>query len=582
MKAAGADWYICYTCDPHGSEYINAHYREREFLTGFTGSAGTVLIGMDKALLWADGRYHVQAEKETEGSGITVMRMGDPGVDELDEYVRKNVSAGEKIYLYGRLVNAKDGRKLAKAAADAGASLRIGQDLVSAIWTDRPADSAREIRLLPEELRGASCRERLAGIREAMKKAGADTHILSSLDDQMWLFNIRGADIEYCPVAYAYTVIKEDSVILYVKEDAVTEELSDYAWDENIVLRYYEDFFNDLKEQDPSSKVLISPEYTDYLTVRLLEHSSAKLIEAVNPSEKLKAVKTEKEIELIKESYLKDSAVLTSFLKYVKENAGKTPSDEKLLADKLDGMREAMPCCNGLSFSTISAFGPNAAMMHYEATEEDHAAIGENGFYLVDSGGQYEGGTTDVTRTLAIGDVSAELKRDFTRVAAGCLALQNAVFLHGGTGRNLDVLARGPVWELLKDYKCGTGHGIGYMLNVHEGPQGIRWKPLENEAVLEPGMLVSDEPGIYVEGSHGIRTENILLCVEKEKNGDGEFLAFEPLTWVPIDLDAIDVAALEPKERKQLNEYHAEVCKRLSPLMNEEEREWLKKATREV
>ena len=585
LKEYEAQWYLSATADPHNSEYINDHYKEREFLSGFTGSAGTLLVGDDIALLWTDGRYFVQAVEELMDTGVILMREGDAGVPDIYEYLENNIPSGDVLLADGKLISCKMGRRIRECLKSVGASLKVGKNLVDDIWTERPEDSANDIRLLPTELYGQEFKEKITNFRDAIAAKGAVASIISGLDEQMWLFNLRGSDILYNPVAYAYTVVTDTGVSLYVKERAVSDALCRYAEDEDITLKAYEDFYKDLPLLKFMGKVLIDPDKTNYLICRILERSGTELIESRSPLDEAKAVKTPKEIGLLKDAYLKDSAALTRFLKYVKESAVKDNTDEYSLGLRLDSMRAQIKGFNDLSFTTISAFGPNAAMMHYEAPEEGSAKVAGNGFYLVDSGAQYDGGTTDVTRTLVIGNIEDVSKKHFTRVVAGMLALQNAVFLKGCGGRNLDILARGPVWEMEMDYKCGTGHGVGYMLNVHEGPAAIRWKqkPVSSDYPLEPGMLMSDEPGVYIAERYGIRIENILLCVRRTENGDGEFLAFEPLTWVPIDRDAIKKEYLEPKELKQLNEYHAKVREKLMPFMeNEDERAWLIKATAEI
>ncbi len=583
LKENEAQWYLCDTADPHNSEYINPHYREREYLSGFTGSAGSLLVGLEGAYLWTDGRYFVQAEEELLDTGIILMREDDAGVLNIYEFIEEQFASGDILLADGRLISCKRGRKLRKVLKSIGAGLKIGKNLVDKIWEDRPQDSSAEIRVLPAELYGQDYSEKLSDFRDSIAMKGAVGAVISGLDEQMWLFNLRGSDISCNPVAYAYTVVTDIGVSLYIKERALDDELCRYAREKDITLKAYEDFYKDLPLLCFNGSVLIDPDKTNYLLCRLLEKSGVDIIECRSPLDEAKAVKTPKEIALIRDVYLKDSAVLTRFLKYVKEKAVSDKTDEYTLALRLDSMRAQIKGFTDLSFATISAFGPDAAMMHYEAGEEGSAKICEGNFYLVDSGGQYDGGTTDVTRTLAIGGVSDTAKKHFTRVAAGMLALQNAVFLKGCGGRNLDILAREPLWELDIDYKCGTGHGIGYMLNVHEGPAAVRWrmKPESSDYPLEPGMLMSDEPGVYIAGKYGIRIENILLCIHKTENSDGEFLAFEPLTYVPIDLDAIDPGYLEPKELRWLNEYHSKVRDKLMPFMeSDEERAWLEKATR--
>ncbi len=582
LKECGAQWYLCTSEDPHGSEYVNSCYHDREYYSGFTGSAGTLLVGIYEARLWTDGRYFVQAEAELAGSGILLMRMGDAGVPTLKEYLEEVLGEGELLLLDGRRISAAKGRELAAVIKGAGAKIMIGCDPAWHLWTDRPKDSAEEIRVLPEKLAGKCVAEKLADYRDALAQAGAVAAVITALDEQMWLFNLRGGDVACNPVAYAYSVITQYGVSLYVKEEAVTDALCDYAEREGITLKEYGEFYRDLPKLRFDGAVLLDTERTNYLILRMLKRSGIDIVEAISPILAAKAVKNKTELARMEKVYLEDSAVLTRFLYRVKTRAGKEAMDEYALAEELDAMRLAQDDCYELSFPTISAFGPNAAMMHYEATKEQFAPLSGNGFYLVDSGGQYEGGTTDVTRTLLLGEVPEEQKLQFTRVVAGMLALQNAVFLKGCSGRNLDILARGPVWELKRDYKCGTGHGVGYMLNVHEGPAAIRWKRTEASAdtPLEAGMILSDEPGVYVEGSHGIRIENILKVVELEENGDGSFMGFAPLTLVPVDTDAIDPSALQPKEKEWLNDYHREVREKLLPFMQgTEEQDWLVRVT---
>ncbi len=579
-----ANWYLCVTADPHSSEYINDHYKVREFLSGFTGSNGDLLVGPKGAWLWTDGRYFVQAAAELEGSGITLMKSGEEAVPTLQDFIRENVLEGDVLMFDGRLIGARLGCEIRDILKKKGAFLLAGSDPADVIWTERPADSAGKIKVLGEELCGEAYREKLKRVREELDRNNCDMHILSSLDDQMWLFNIRGNDIEYNPVAYAYTVIDREETRLYVKEAALSDDMVELEADTDIMLYPYDIFYRDLCSMAGGARVLIDPEYTNYLTLRLLEKSGAKPVFGSNPTQLMKAVKNERECELMRQIYIRDSAILTKFLRYMKTEGLRMGISEKEAADKLDEMRLKDEFCDDLSFTTISACGANAAMMHYEAAEKGSASLSEDKVYLVDSGGQYAGGTTDVTRTLIPADADDTLKLHFTKVCAGMLALQNSVFLRGVSGRNLDIMAREPLWELGIDYKCGTGHGVGYMLNVHEGPQSIRPRKREGETetAIVPGMVVSDEPGVYIEGKYGIRTENILLCVSKTKNGDGEFLCFEPLTYVPIDLDGIDIRCMSEKERKQLNAYHRAVREKLMPYMNEEEKIWLNEATGEV
>ncbi len=586
MKENGISACLFKTQDPHASEYISDHYKEREYFSGFTGSNGDLLVGLDRAWLWTDGRYFVQAKKELDGSGILLMRTGQAGVPELLDAITDTVNTGDTVAVNGKLIGATFGKDLYNRLAKRGVTLRTDFEIPSFLWNDRKEDPSGAIRILPEELCGESVVSKIGKIRTHMRKEGADAYILSKLDDQMWLFNIRGCDIAFNPVAYAYTYISDDSVYLFLKNTSVTKEIVTYLNSSGVTVLAYDEFYDFLHKT--ASKVagdkafLIDPANTNYEILTIL--SGQKLIFERNITEDEKARKNPTEIRYMKEVYKKDSAVLARFLHDVKVTHGKTPMTEVTLQEDLDHRRSEIPGFFDLSFTTISAFGPNAAMMHYEATKEDHSEIGSDGLYLVDSGGQYDGGTTDVTRTLILGNVSEEIKRQFTRVVIGMLHLQNAVFLKGCTGRNLDILAREPLWKTYMDYKCGTGHGIGYMLNVHEGPHNIRWKYTRgaSEAVLLPGMIVSDEPGVYVAGSHGIRIENILLCKEGPVNDDGTFLYFEPLTWVPIDLDGIVLDEMTSADREMLNSYHQKVFETISPYLSKEDEEWLRQATRAI
>jgi Xaa-Pro aminopeptidase len=416
-----------------------------------------------------------------------------------------------------------------------------------------------------------------------MKKKNCGRYVLSKLDDIMWLLNIRGGDIECNPVALSYFVLTSDAAFLFIREREVTDALKDHLAKYSVTLRPYEEAGKFLAAYSGSGKTLfdgLDTSYSFYNTIK----SRSEYVDAMNPTSIRKAVKNPTELENIRRVYIEDSATLTKFIFWLKKNAGKTPLTEYSAAMRLDGMRAKIKGFMDLSFPTISAYNANAAMMHYEATENDCADIKAEGMLLVDSGGQYLGGTTDVTRTIVLGKISDETKKHFTKVAIGMLNLANTHFLYGCSGRNVDIMAREPLWELGIDYKCGTGHGIGYILNVHEGPQNIRWHYNidQPEATLEEGMIVSDEPGVYLEGKYGIRTENILEIKKGIKNGDGQFMHFDMLTYVPIDKDAIDVSVMEDKDIERLNAYHKAVYEKLHPFMSGEDEEMLKAATAPV
>ena len=583
MDEVQADYFLCVTGDPHGSEYIADHYKTREYLSGFTGSNGTLLVGKKDAYLWTDGRYFVQAEKELEGSGIKLMRDGDEGVPKPAAFIKEKLKAGDHLHTDGRVLSSGFGMEIADAIKKKRVMFITDTDLAGDIWEKRPEDSARPIRILPDKLTGRNTEDKIQKLSVKIKDAGAASHVITSLEEQMWLFNLRGDDIKCTPVAYSYTVINGKDVYLYLKKEAISKKLLTYLEQMEICVKPYEIFYEDLERMQLKAPILIDPSSLNFRIYQILR-MKGKLTEAVGPVTRLKSVKNSIEIKHLKDIYIKDSLVLARFLRFIKENAAKKKINEYEAALMLDRMRAGIKGFNGLSFPTISAFGANAAMMHYEAPKEDSAVIKEGSLYLVDSGGQYDGGTTDVTRTLFIGDVNRKQKRHFTRVVIAMLRLQNAIFLKGCTGENLDVIAREPIWQMGMDYKCGTGHGVGYMLGVHEGPAAIRWRMNAKKAAepILPGMTLSNEPGVYVAGSHGIRIENIELCEEIETNEDGTFLHFVPLTYVPIDLDGILKDEMQPADIEMLNNYHAAVCDKLMPFMEGDDVMWLKEATRAI
>lgn len=583
MKEAGIDYYIVPTADYHNSEYVNDYFKMREFLSGFTGSAGTLVVSGKEAGLWTDGRYFVQAESELGGSGIVLYKMQEENVPTIKEYLEKNVSEGQTVGFDGRVVDAFFGKELEEAFAGKNVTLAYDKDIAAQLWQDRPAMPVSRVWIVSGENCGMSVSEKLAKVREKMAEEKAAHLLLSKLDDIMWLYNIRANDVECNPVALSYTFLSKEKAVLFIQPGALTEEVRVYLKENNVVCEDYDTITEYLKNCEIAGKVWCSGADISYMLYKLVQ-GRAELVDQSNPTELMKAVKNPVELRQIRECYLRDSVALTKFLFWMKENAGKVPMDELGVAAKLDGMRAGIPGFLELSFPTISAYKSNAAMAHYSATKEHFSRIEADGFYLVDSGGQYEGGTTDVTRTIALGAITDEMKLHFTKVACAMLRMADARFLYGCTGRNLDIIAREPLWECGLDYKHGTGHGIGYILNVHEGPHSLRWqyRPEVPETKLEEGMIVSDEPGMYVQDSHGIRTENIVEVVKEDKNEYGQFMGFRHLTYVPIDLDAIDTQYMEPSDIRKLNAYHESVCQKLAPYFEGEALEMLKKATRAV
>lgn len=584
LKQAGIDYYIVPTADYHNSEYVNDYFKMREFLSGFTGSAGTLAVSGKEAGLWTDGRYFVQAERELEGSGIVLYRMDEEGVPTVEEYLEKNMCGGQTIGFDGRVVSAFFGKKLEKIAADKNGKLSYDKDVAAQLWQDRPPLPVSQVWGIPEGSCGMGVQDKLAKVRGKMKEEGAAHLLISKLDDIMWLYNIRGNDVENNPVALSYTFVSMDGAVLFLQYEALTGEARAHLAQGGVICRDYSSVVEYLQNCPLDGKVWCASHDINYMLYKLMQQRT-ELVDKENPTELMKAVKTPVELANIRKCYLEDSVVLTKFLFWMKENAGRVLMDELGAARKLDAMRAKIPGFLDLSFETISAYKSNAAMAHYSATEEHSDAIVADGFYLVDSGGQYRGGTTDVTRTIALGGITDEMKMHFTKVVCSMLRLADAKFLYGCTGRNLDIIARQPLWDCGMDYKHGTGHGIGYILNVHEGPHRISWQyrpELGGETVLEEGMIVSDEPGMYVQDSHGIRTENILEVVKEDKNEYGQFMGFRHLTYVPIDLDAVDTKYMEPSDIRKLNAYHEEVYTRLAPYFAGEELEKLKNVTKSL
>ncbi|MCR5799598.1 MAG: aminopeptidase P family protein [Lachnospiraceae bacterium] len=604
MKKEGTDWYLVPTADYHNSEYVAPYFKCREFLSGFTGSNGTLLVSADEALLWTDGRYFVQAAMQLGGTGIKLMRMGESNVPKVKEYLKEHISQGETLGFDGRVCNVSYIDGILSEIGN-GVNVKYDLDLCSGIWEDRPDMPCSKAYVIGTEFTGESYLVKIAHVREMMAEKKCQYLFLSKLDDIMWLFNMRGEDVEYNPVVLSFAFISKDDCYLFIQNDAVTEEFALYAKINNIVLMDYNEVYSFLEDnfrEDKNFNTVDSVEpnlWADLYSVNycayFLLKGKTNIINAPNPTTRLKSVKNATEIDNMRHFFLQDSVAVCRFLYYIdkrktalerSQSGGRYLKDEKsnIISEKMaeayiDEMRSAIPGFKGLSFHTISAYGPNAAMMHYEAGEDGGSLLQHKGFLLVDSGGQYIGATTDVTRTIVLGELTDEQKRDFTLVCKGMLNLQNTVFLKGCTGRNLDIIARGPLWSVGMDYKCGTGHGVGCFLSVHEGPQSIRWRFIQgdSEAELESGMTITDEPGVYREGQYGIRTENTLLVIDVATTEDGSFLGFEPLTFVPIDMRAIDPAYLDEKDVKQLMAYQYEVYEKISPFLEEDERAWLKK-----
>ncbi len=584
MKSSGIDIYIVPTSDFHDSEYVSPHFMVRRFLSGFTGSAGTLVVSADEAALFTDGRYFIQAETQLSGSGIKLMKSGEPNVPTVKKYVGDLLGKGGTIGFDGRVVTGATGEDYKKIAAEKGGKIICGIDLADKIWTERPALEHTEIFLLDEKYSGKSTAEKLAEVRGKLAEKNADVHIITTLDDISWLFNIRANDIECCPMVLSYAAVTSENAYLFVDEKACGGIVRDYILKNGAEILPYNNIY-EYAEKLSDKRVLINTKRANYRLVQLLD--KCEIISEANPSSLLKAIKNPVEIENIRKAHLMDGIAVTKFMYWLKSNAGKTTITESEAGAYIDSLRKEIggESFIGVSFDTISAYGANAAMMHYSAETGNNAVLKPEGLLLVDSGGHYLEGTTDITRTFALGEITDEMRSHFTVTLRAMLNLAAAKFMYGCTGENLDILARGPMWEKGLDYRCGTGHGVGYLLSVHESPNSFRWRlrdDLPRTAVLEDGMVTTDEPGVYIEGSHGIRIENELLCRKAESCEYGQIMEFETLTYAPIDLDCIDEKQLEQRDKDRLNAYHRMVFEKLSPHLNGAELDFLKNYTREI
>ena len=571
MKKHKVDAYIVTSSDYHQSEYIGGYFQGREYLSGFTGSAGILVIFNDEACLWTDGRYHIQAENQLKGSEIKLFKQGNTGVPTYKEYIVSKLAENSKIGIDAKILLSSDVNEILSKKK----FKIVDFDLLAEVWKKRPALAAEKIFILEDKYTGKSYKEKVKEIRASLKEKNADYNIISSLDDIAWIYNFRGDDVQHNPVALSFTVISEKKASLYIDENKLNKEAEKYFKDNKVEVKGYFEFFEDIKKL--KGNILVDFNKTSYAIYEAITKNN--LINVMNPSTYLKAHKNETEIANTKDIHVQDGVAIVKFMYWLKNNYKKGNITEFSAEEKINSLREKIEGYIDLSFHTISAFGKNAAMMHYSAPEKNSTKI-EDGVYLLDSGGTYLKGTTDITRTFFLGKVGKQEKIDNTLVLKGMLALSRAKFLFGATGTNLDILARQFLWNVGIDYKCGTGHGVGHILNVHEGPHGIRFQ--YNPQRLEVGMIVTNEPGAYIEGSHGIRIENELLVKEACETEHGQFLEFETITYAPIDLDGIVKSLLTKEEKEQLNTYHKEVYEKLKPYLTKTEQAFLKEYTKEI
>lgn len=589
MKELGIDAYLVPTADFHESEYVGEFFKCRHFLTGFNGTAGTAVITMDKAGLWTDGRYFVQAEEQLSGSEIKLYRMGEPEFPTLDEFLEEELPVDGCLGFDGRVVNSELGYGLQNLLQEKNVTINCSKDLVGEIWTSRPAMSCEPIGSLDVKYAGKSTVEKLSDLRDAMKKNKAQIHLMTALDEIAWLFNLRGNDIVNNPVFLSYALITQDEAYLYVQKEAIKEdtkmgkEVCAALAEAKVQVKEYAEFLQDVAALK-NEKILLERKKASFAVCESID-ASCRIIDEMNPCATMKAVKNATEIENMRKAHLKDGIAVTKFMYWLKHTIGTCDMTEMTAAHKIEELRAEQGNYIEPSFVTIAAYKENAAMCHYHPSDEVCKKLKPEGLLLVDSGGQYLEGTTDITRTYALGPLTEKEKEYYTIVAAAMLKVSTMKFLHGCRGINLDYTIREAFWKRGLDFAHGTGHGVGYLSNVHERPNGLRWKVVperQDSAVIEPGMICSDEPGLYFAGDFGTRTENLILCVEDEKNEYGQFLKFEFLTKAPIDLEALDTRFMDDADIERLNTYHKDVYETISPYMNDEEKEWLKHVTREI
>lgn len=582
MAEKGIDAYVVPTADFHQSEYVGEHFKARKYITGFSGSYGTAVICQDDAGLWTDGRYFFQATNELEGSGVRLMKMFVGDTPSVTEYLADKIPEGGKVGFDGRVLSMDEGKEYEDALSPKNISIDYEEDLIDQIWKDRPPLSDKPAFFLEEKYSGESSAHKLERVRKIMKDNGATVHIIASLDDTGWLLNVRGDDIDFFPLLLSYSIVRMDGVDLYVDETKLNDRILEEFKKVNVTLHPYNDIYEDIKKLDASETALIDPMKMNYA---LYKNIPCKIAEAANPTILMKAMKNDVELENIKEAHIKDGIAITKFMYWIKTRYDKEDITELSSADKLTSLRAAQEGYIRDSFEPLCAFADHAAMMHYSPSKETDVVLKEGAMFLNDTGGGYYEGSTDITRTFILGSIDQDMKKYFTAVVRAMMNLSRANFLYGCHGYNLDVLVRQPIWDLNIDFQCGSGHGVGYLGNVHEPPTGFRWYvvPSKNEHhQLEEGMVITDEPGIYEDGKFGIRIENEFIVRKGELNKYGQFMHFETITFAPIDLDGIDPEEMTKSEREWLNNYHKDVYEKIGPHLTDEEREWLKEYTRAI
>ena len=580
MAKRHIDAYVVVTDDFHASEYVGAHFKAREYLSGFTGSAGTLVVLPDSAALWTDGRYFLQAAQQLEGSGIDLMRMGEPDVPEIADFLRGHVPESGFIGFDSRTISNDFARSIGKKTCEKHIRFAGDEDLVDLVWADRPALSCEPVWELDVKYAGLTRAEKLKMVRGKMAELGADVFVIPALDEVAWLLNLRGGDVLYTPVFLSYLLLERDQATLCVQKEAVSAEIEASLRADGVALAPYDEIYRLIAALPDGTRVLLDGASANYRILQSVP-DGAETLDRTSPIQLMKAMKTPAEQENERLAHIKDGVAVTRFLYWLKHTVGHESVTEISAAKKLEALRAEGEHYLEQSFDPILAYGAHGAIVHYEPTEETNIPMEAHGLCLADTGAQYLEGTTDITRTIALGPLTDEEKRIYTLVLRGHLQLGAAKFLYGCMGENLDMLARTPLWEAGLDFNHGTGHGVGFVLGVHEGPERIHWdvNRQKRHCVIEEGMIFSNEPGIYLAGKFGVRIENLVVVREAEVNEYGRFLKLEPLTLVPYDRDAIDPALLSSRDVELLNDYHAKVYAAISPYLSGDELAWLRDVT---
>lgn len=579
MEREGLDAYIVSGTDPHNSEYLPEAWQQREWISGFTGSFGTVVVTREDAGLWTDTRYFIQAEKQLAGTGIHLHKLRIPDSVDYPEWLAATLQSGCRVGMDSFCMSVQDVEHLKEVLAGKNIELAGKTDLLGEIWLDRPALPASSVYLLDEKYAGESVQSKIAAVQGKLKKLKADYFLFSCLDEIAWLFNIRCHDIAYNPVAISYAVIGKGKACLFIKQSKLSAEVARSLDDSHVEVRDYHHLFLFFDELGKDTHFLADLRTLNYAVYNSLA-SKFKITDVVSPVILSKAVKNQVEIDGFRKACVQDGIAMTRFFLWLEQELASRPVSETEAARKLSELRAVCPDYVSDSFHTISAYGKNAALPHYSAVPGEDTILENKGLYLVDSGGQYLYGTTDITRTIPLGELTSQEKEDYTLVLKGMISLARCVFPKGSTGANIDIVARQPLWNKRMNYGHGTGHGVGHFLCVHEGPQDIRqaWRA---QAIL-PGMVTSDEPGLYREGKHGIRHENLIVCREAGKNEFGEWCEFETITLCYFDTSVLLIELLSEDDKKWLNRYHAQVFDKIAPYLTEPEKVWLQKKTKEI